>query len=165
MASTSHQTSLDMNALSSSFSPTINQRNYGISIFSTPSDCLPICITMLQSPQATPSSSPQNLGKTILGLTFQAILALFISSPTSSPPFLTHLFGGAVLISFAVSFAALFLQNSFPRIAHLFEKIGALFAAIGVCIIASFLLVHQNFAWICWLACAFSFIVFGLSFK
>ena len=149
----------------SSFIRTISQRNYGLGCCCTPSNCLPVFIRMQQSPQATADSS-QKLGKIILSLSFQAVLALFISSPpTSPPPLLIHFFAAAVFISFAVSFAALFLHNSFPRTAHLFEKVGALFSAFGVCFIASFLLVHQNFAWICWVACTFSIIVFALSFK
>ncbi|XP_022146444.1 uncharacterized protein LOC111015658 [Momordica charantia] len=124
MASTPQQTSVDMNALSS-FITAINERNLGISSFtwgggtSTPSDCLPICIRMQRPP---PAKSSQSLGKTILGLTFQAVLALFISLPSSPPQLPTLLFGAAVLISFAVSFAGLFLQTAYPRMALLFEK-------------------------------------------
>lgn len=145
----------------------MNGRNPGISSItwgtSTASAGLPICIRMKNSP---PPNSPQtNLGNIVLGLTFQAVLALFISSPTSYPPLLTHLFGAAVLISFVVSFAGVFLQNAFPRIALLFGKLSALIAAMGVWIIASFLLTHQIFSWISWLPCAFSLIAFVLSFK
>ncbi|CAK9311433.1 unnamed protein product [Citrullus colocynthis] len=157
MESSSQQISLNMNELHS-FITAINERNPGI-------NSLPICIIMQRPPPANSSETQNNLGKTILGLTFQAVLALFISTPSSSPPFLTHLFGAAVLISFAVSFAGLFLQNAFPRTALLFEKIGALIAAIGVCIIASLLLIHQNFAWISCLACGLSLMAFILSFR
>ncbi|KAA0050246.1 putative Ileal sodium/bile acid cotransporter [Cucumis melo var. makuwa] len=140
-----------------SFITAINERNPEI-------NSLPICITMQRPSPANSSKTENNVGKTILGLTFQAVLALFITSPNSSPPLLTHLFAAAVLISFAVSFAGIFLQNGFPRIALLFEKIGALIAAIGVCIVAS-LLIHQNFAWISWLASGFSLMAFVLSFR
>ncbi|KGN49803.1 hypothetical protein Csa_004681 [Cucumis sativus] len=156
MESSSQQISIDMNHLYSLIT-SINERNPEI-------NGLPICIIMQTASPANSSKTENNVGTTILGLTFQAVLALFITSSTSSPPLLTHLFGAAVLISFAVSFPGVFLQDGFPRIALLFEKIGALIAAIGVCILAS-LLIHQNFAWISWLACGFSLMAFLLSFR
>ncbi|KAG6579139.1 hypothetical protein SDJN03_23587, partial [Cucurbita argyrosperma subsp. sororia] len=106
-----------------------------------------------------------NLGKIVFGLTFQAVLALFISRPTSFPPLFINLFAAALLISLALSLAALFLQTAFPRIALSFGKIGAMLAAVGACIMASLLLKHQNFSWIPWLACGFAFMAFVLSFK
>lgn len=162
-ANTPHETSLDMNELSS-FITAITKRNPGISSCTWgASDCLPIYIKM-QRPSSSPVNSPPQLGKIFLSLTFQAILALFFSLSSSSPPFPTVLFGAVMLIGFAVSFAGVLLQNAFPKIALLLEKLGALFAAIGICIIAS-LLVHPNLAWICWLACGFFLLAFIISFK
>ncbi|KAG6579132.1 hypothetical protein SDJN03_23580, partial [Cucurbita argyrosperma subsp. sororia] len=131
--------------------------------FSTPRDCLPIWRAREQ--RLEPDKGHSNVGKAIIGLTSQALLAMFISSPSSSPPLLRVLFGATMFISFLLSFAGIFLRNAFPKAARLFEKLGALFAAIGVSIIASFLLMHENYAWISGLACVFSLIVFGLSYN
>ncbi|KAG6601930.1 hypothetical protein SDJN03_07163, partial [Cucurbita argyrosperma subsp. sororia] len=121
-SATQQETSLDMSSLT---------WGWGLS---TPLEFQSINIKM-HSPRPQPANSPRNLGKTILNLTFQAILALSISAPTpSSSPLPTVLFRAAMFISFQVSFAGVFLKNVFPRIALLLEKLGALFLAIGVCI-------------------------------
>ncbi|KAG6579137.1 hypothetical protein SDJN03_23585, partial [Cucurbita argyrosperma subsp. sororia] len=130
------------------------------------SDGLPPTTAMPRPPPPPDSSQTRNnLGKIVFGLTFQAVLALFISPPTSCPPLLMHIFAAAMLISFALSLAALFLQIAYPRIALSSGKIGALLAAIGACTITSVLLKHQHFSWIPWLACGFALMAFILSFK
>lgn len=170
--SNSQQIAAEMNELYSVVTAT-NARNPGLfrsfTWSTTASDRLPVFTRpTTQRPLRPPNNNNtchKNLGKTILSLTFQAVLALFISTPTSSHhPLLIPLFGASVFISFAVSFAAIFLQSAYPRIARLFEKIGALLAAIGVCITAT-LLLHFSFAWMFWLASAFSLMTFILSLR
>lgn len=149
-SATQQETSLDMSSLT---------WGWGLSM---PLEFQSINIKM-HSPRPQPANSPQNLGKINLVLAFQAILPLSISAPTRSSPLPTGLFVAVMLISFAVSYAGVFLKNAFPRFALLLEKLGTLFLAIGVCIISGGLLVPQSYAWICWLAggcsCLLPFII------
>ena len=158
-----HEISLDMNKLNSLIFAVTN-RNPGISSCTwggAASDCLPIYIKM-QRP--SPVNSPQ-FGNTFLSLTFQAIVGLFLSlNPSSSSPLPSRLFAAVMLTSFIFSYDGVILQKPFPKTAQLLQTFGALFAAIGTCIIGS-LLLYPNFTWICWLAAGLILPAFIISFK
>ncbi|CAB4264869.1 unnamed protein product [Prunus armeniaca] len=103
-------------------------------------DCLPIYLHGCQiEVQSYQSKAPLSLGKTVLGLTFQAIVGLTLASNPGQPdqdqdqPHLLalHMVGVAMVIAFAACFSAIFLTRAYPRAASLIEKIGSVSAALG----------------------------------
>ncbi|XWS23035.1 hypothetical protein CRYUN_Cryun29cG0086800 [Craigia yunnanensis] len=109
----------------------------------------------MQSYQPRPSVS---LGKTIMSLTLQVVVALVLSSSKGQDDH--HLLSiPTVIISmvmaFAASFSGILLRGSYPKTASIIENIGSLIAAVGFFIMTSIFL-PENFTWVSWLAYAFS---------
>jgi hypothetical protein len=108
------------------------------------------------------------LEKTVISLTFQAVIGLTIADKPPNPVQLHHLhiFGMAMLFAFASSFSAILLKRAYPRTRapRILEKMGYLFAAFGFYLITSIFL-PNNFTWICWVASAFSLLAFTLALK
>lgn len=134
-------------------------------------DCLPIYLHGCQiEVQSYQSKAPLSLGKTVLGLTFQAIVSLTLASNPGQPdqdqdqPHLLalHMVGVAMVIAFAACFSSIFLTRAYPRAASLIEKIGSVSAALGFFLMTSIFL-SNIFIWICWLACVFSLLAFTLA--
>ncbi|KAM1277225.1 hypothetical protein ACFX13_030356 [Malus domestica] len=127
-----------------------------------------------------------SLGKMVLSLAFQAVVALVLSPqsfPLSSPssssttttsragqadesqprhPLLFNIFGVAMVFAFAGSFSGIFQRvHGNHGAAAILGNIGNVSAAIGFFLITSIFL-PGVFAWIRWLACGFTLLCFGL---
>ncbi|XWS34250.1 hypothetical protein CRYUN_Cryun21dG0024100 [Craigia yunnanensis] len=116
----------------------------------------------MQSYQPRPSVS---LGKTIMSLTFQVVVALALSSSMGQDDhhlLPIHIVNISMIMAFAASFSGIFLRGSYPRTASIIENIGSLIAAVGFFIMSS-LFLPENFTWVTWPACAFSLLAFFLS--
>ncbi|KAM1473485.1 hypothetical protein ACFX2I_029613 [Malus domestica] len=127
-----------------------------------------------------------SLRKMVLSLAFQAVVALVLS-PQSFPlsslssssttttnragladesqprhPLIFNIFGVAMVFAFAGSFSGIFQRvHGNHRAAAILGNIGNVSAAIGFFLITSIFL-PGVFAWICWLACTFTLLCFGL---
>lgn len=110
------------------------------------------------------------LEKTVISLTFQAVIALTIAGKPSNlgdqQLHHLHIFGMVMLFAFASSFSAILLKRAYARTSapRILEKMGYLFAALGFYLITSIYL-PNNFTWICWVASAFSLLAFTLALK
>ncbi|KAA8526686.1 hypothetical protein F0562_008111 [Nyssa sinensis] len=118
---------------------------------------------MFPADQSTRDRGGVSLGKTFLGLTFQAALALMVfyyqnlSSPPPPPPpppspssshdinslphpLALHVVEAAMAIGFAGSLIGIFLRNAYPVTADIIEKTGSLSAALGFFVVVCMLL-------------------------
>ncbi|PRQ40526.1 hypothetical protein RchiOBHm_Chr4g0436961 [Rosa chinensis] len=108
------------------------------------SDYLPVSITdchiELHSNQP---KTPLSLGKTILSLTFQAIVSCALAFQTNNSSHISpawHIVGVAVAIAFAACFSGIFLRHSYPNAATIIEKTGCASAAIAFFLMTSIFL-------------------------
>lgn len=109
--------------------------------------------------------TPLSLGKTILSLTFQAIVsfALAFQNSTSSHIFpALHIVGVAMAVAFAACLSGIFLGHSYRNAANIIEKIGCVSAVIGFYLMTSTFLPSNS--WLCWLAFSFSLLAFTVAF-
>ncbi|EOY01534.1 Ileal sodium/bile acid cotransporter, putative [Theobroma cacao] len=125
-------------------------------------DCIPLSINSLEiEMQSYQPRPPVSLGKTILSLSFQIVVALALSSSMGQ----THhvlpidIVKISMIMAFAASFSGIFLRSSYPKMANIIENIGSLIAAVGFFIMTSIFL-PGNLYWVTWLACAFSLLAF-----
>ncbi|OMO72209.1 hypothetical protein COLO4_27768 [Corchorus olitorius] len=105
----------------------------------------------MQSYQQRPNSA--NLGKTIMSLTFQVVVALALSMGQSHHQLLSiQIVKVSMIMAFAASFSGIFLRNSYPKSARIVENTGSIAAAVGFFIMTSIFL-PVKFSWVAWLAC------------
>ncbi|KAA8526687.1 hypothetical protein F0562_008110 [Nyssa sinensis] len=119
-----------------------------------------------------------SLGKTFLGLTFQAALGLMVfyyqilssppppPSPSSSPaigslppPLSLHILEAAITVGFAGSLIGILLRNAYPVPADIIEKTGSISAALGFFVMACMLLpgTSTSIGWLGGVGCVLSF--------
>lgn len=131
------------------------------------SDYLPVFITdchiELHSYQP---KTPLSLGKTILSLTFQAIVSFALAFQNSTSSHISSallIVGVAMAIAFAACFSGIFLRDSYPNAANIIDKVGCVSAVIGFYLMTSTFL-PNNSSWICWLAFSFSLLALTAAF-
>ncbi|TQD86065.1 hypothetical protein C1H46_028376 [Malus baccata] len=150
--------------------------------------CNILFVQIINTNTDTNPADYMSLGKTILSLSFQTVVALALpsqSSPSSSsssssttttnragqaeesqPPhsLLFHILGVVMAFAFAGSFSGIVQRvRGNHRAATILENTGYVSAVIGFFLIINIFL-PGVFAWICWLACAFTLLCFGLQF-
>ncbi|WRX13893.1 hypothetical protein QQP08_006380 [Theobroma cacao] len=125
-------------------------------------DCIPLSINSLEiEMQSYQPRPPVSLGKTILSLSFQIVVALALSSSMGQAHHVLpiDIVKISMIMAFAASFSGIFLRSSYPKMANIIENIGSLIAAVGFFKMTSIFL-PGNLYWVTWLACAFSLLAF-----